>query len=176
MASTVIREISIRPARPDDAIAVANVHVRSWQVGYTHLLPKQYLESLNPADRATRYDFSHSDITKPTTFVAVENNSIVGFVTIRTQSGRDNTIGELNALYVDPDHWGHGVGTQLLTFALEELTALDLEGAILWVLKGNTGAMRFYERQGWISDDHIRADYIWGIHIEEIRYRYSFLN
>jgi hypothetical protein len=34
----------VRVARPDDAAAVAGVHVRSWQQGYRGLLPDDFLD------------------------------------------------------------------------------------------------------------------------------------
>lgn len=38
--------MELRPALPADALAVARVHVRAWQVGYRGLLPAAYLDSL----------------------------------------------------------------------------------------------------------------------------------
>lgn len=35
--------LNVRNAVPDNALAVAAVHVRSWQVGYRGLLPQDYL-------------------------------------------------------------------------------------------------------------------------------------
>jgi hypothetical protein len=51
----------IRLAVPEDALAVARVHVRSWQVGYRGLLPDDYLGKLNAAERAKRYTFGRSE-------------------------------------------------------------------------------------------------------------------
>ncbi|MES1196735.1 MAG: GNAT family N-acetyltransferase, partial [Steroidobacter sp.] len=150
------------------------VHVRSWQIGYEKLLPKQYLDSLNPRDRASRYDFSHNDINRPCTFVAVDGDSVVGFVTIRASSSSKSKCGELNALYVDPDHWRLGIGSRLLTFAVKRFAELDLESAILWVLKDNARAMHSYEKQGWVANNHSKTDCIWGINIEELQYKYNF--
>lgn len=41
----------VRAARTDDALAVAGVHVRSWQVGYRGLLPDAYLDGLRAEER-----------------------------------------------------------------------------------------------------------------------------
>lgn len=41
-------------------MAVARVHVRSWQVAYRGLIPDGYLDRLCPEDRAVRYDFTHA--------------------------------------------------------------------------------------------------------------------
>ena len=44
-------DMLLRPAEPVDAIAVAHVHVRSWQVAYRTLMPDDYLDQLRPEDR-----------------------------------------------------------------------------------------------------------------------------
>jgi hypothetical protein len=62
----------LRPAAPDDAIAVARVHVQSWQAAYRTLLPDDYLDQLPPEDRAAKYDFASRDPLKPRTIVAAE--------------------------------------------------------------------------------------------------------
>jgi len=62
----------LRPAEPEDAMAVARVHVRSWQAAYRTLLADDYLDQLRPEDRAQSYDFSSLDPLKPRTIVAVE--------------------------------------------------------------------------------------------------------
>jgi hypothetical protein len=62
----------LRPAEPEDAIAVARVHVRSWQAAYRTLFPDDYLDQLRPEDRAQKYDFASLDPLKPWTIVAAE--------------------------------------------------------------------------------------------------------
>ena len=59
----------VRTARPADALAVAEVHVRSWQTGYRRLLPDAYLDSLRPEDRAARYTFDRDGTDDPQTIV-----------------------------------------------------------------------------------------------------------
>ena len=41
----------LRPAEPSDSLAVAEIHVRSWQVAYRGLLPGDYLDALIPQER-----------------------------------------------------------------------------------------------------------------------------
>src|ERR1022692_2984138 len=105
----------LRP-EPEDAIAVARVHVRSWQAAYRTLLPDDYLDHLRPEDRAEHYDFATLDPGKPRTVVATEEESIIGFAT--TAPSREPDLpnhAELSALYVDPEHWGRRVGVALLS-------------------------------------------------------------
>ena len=68
----------LRPAEPADAMAVARVHVRSWQAAYSTLLPAEYLDQLRPEHRGQTYDFATADPRKPQTIVAVEAGSLCG--------------------------------------------------------------------------------------------------
>jgi GNAT superfamily N-acetyltransferase len=60
---------------------------------------------------------------------------------------------ELDQLYVDPGHQGHGHGAALLALAQalrDELT--------LWTFVANAGARRFYERHGFAPDGEPGSD------------------
>lgn len=162
----------IRPAAPNDALDVARVHVRAWQVAYRELLPNDYLAQLRPEERAQRYDFANQDLRRPKTVVAVAEGAIRGSAT--TAPARDNDAGdcgELCALYVHPDRWGRGAGLALITAARQRLAELKYRHALLWLLAGNERAARFYQTDGWRPDGLARMARIWGITVDEVRYR-----
>ena len=154
-------KVTLRAAAPADALAVARVHVRAWQVGYRGLLPDGYLDGLRAEDRAARYTLGRSD--GPQTTVAVVDDAIAGFVAIHGD--------ELAALHVDPDRWGGGVGRALIARARADLVAAGVSEAHLWLLDGNARAQRFYERDGWTTDGTRRTDTVWGIEVRELRFR-----
>jgi GNAT superfamily N-acetyltransferase len=162
----------LRPAEPSDAMAVARVHVRSWQVAYRNLLPDDYLDQLHPEDRARAYDFTSLDPLKPRTIVAVEEGVIHGFAT--TAPSRDPDLanyGELCALYVDPKQWGRGMGRALVSASRAYLFELGCRHAFLWVLRGNARAERFYQIDRWAADGVRRTDTVWGVTVDEVRYQ-----
>lgn len=162
----------IRTAEPDDALAVARVHVRSWQVGYRRLLPDDYLDRLRPEERAARYAFGDPDPRAPATIVASDGAVIYGFAT--TAPARDagaSDLGELCALYVDPDWWGRGVGSALAVAARARLVGLGFQRAVLWLLKGNARAERFYRNDGWAPDGRQRIGSVWGVTVDEVCFR-----
>lgn len=164
--------MEIRLARPEDALAVARVHVRAWQVGYRGLLPDAYLDSLRPEDRAARYTFGDPDPSRPLTVVAIDGETLRGFATIgRTRDADAVGAGELMALHVDPDSWQRGIGQALIADARARLSRGGYTEAILWVLAGNVRADRFYVADGWRADGTIRQDEVWGITVTESRYR-----
>lgn len=157
----------LRDAVPDDALAVARVHVRSWQEGFKGILPAGYLATLEPETRAKRYTFGITDGTVPQTIVALEGDTIIGFTT--TQVKDDEAL--LVALYVDPDHWGTGAGRLLIAEARKELRKSGKPTAMLWSLVGNARADRFYKADGWTLDGGRRTEDVWGSVMEQQRYR-----
>ncbi len=162
----------LRPAEPADAMAVARVHVRSWQAGYRGLLPDAYLDGLRPEDRAARYDFATEDVRQPATMVAIDDDMICGFAT--TSPARDSDVpehGELCALYIDPEWWGRGVGVALIAAARARLVDRGFRNAVLWLLEGNVRADRFYRMDGWAPDGLRRTDTMWGVTVNEGRWR-----
>ena len=163
----------MRTAVPEDAAAVADVHVRSWQVGYRTLLPDAYLDSLRPQDRLTRYTFGSTDPGLPTTIVATADGVIRGFVTVGPSRDDGPRNGEVHALYVDPNAWGLGIGRRLILEARTHLSLLGFKAAVLCVLLGNHRAERFYCVDGWLPDGRRRTDGVWGIVVEETSYRRS---
>lgn len=162
----------LRQAEPDDAMAVARVHVRSWQAAYRKLMPDDYLDQLRPEDRAEKYTFDSVDPSKPRTIVAVDAGIICGFAT--TAPARDPKLpgyGELYALYVDPVQWNRGIGVALVSAARSHLFEQGFQHAMLWVLAGNIRAERFYGRDGWQPDGQRRTDTVWNVKVDEIRYQ-----
>ena len=156
-----MQSLNLRPAVPADAMAVARVHVRAWQVGYHGLMPADYLASLRVEDRAARYTFGRAD--GPHTTVGVHDGAIAGFVT---------TLGdELCALNTDPELWGAGVGRALIAHARGELAANGATEGRLWMLVGNVRAERFYLRDGWQVTDVTRTATVWGLACAEVELR-----
>ena len=167
-------DMLIRPAEPGDALAVARVHVRSWQAAYRKLLPDDYLDQLRPEDRAQKYDFANADPLKPKTIVAVEDGAIRGFASV--MPSRDPDLpghGELGALYLEPEQWGRGIGVALVSSAraclweLHQISECGIVGAGGQCARG----LRFYRNDGWIPDGLRRTDTVWGVTVDEFRYQ-----
>ncbi|CAN3127896.1 N-acetyltransferase domain-containing protein [Mycobacterium sp. smrl_JER01] len=166
--------ICVRQAVPEDASAVARAHVRSWQVGYRGLLPIGYLNALRPEERASRYAFDQMNPDGPFTQVALVGDMICGHVT--TGRCRDDDLqgnGEIWAIYVDPPHWGCGIGSRLIAAGCAHLRNRGYHKASLWVLSGNDRARRFYGSVGWRCDGAERTDSIGGHPVHEVRYQRS---
>ncbi|SDY51727.1 L-amino acid N-acyltransferase YncA [Micromonospora pattaloongensis] len=150
----------IRRERPEDAAAVADVHVRTWQTAYAGLMPPEVLGRLNPAAWAQRRrDVGTADPDHPfVTLVAAEADAVLGFATVgpyrnnQDPDDLDGAHGELLSMYVDPLRWGEGVGRALMAAVLAETSDRAWRQLRLWVLAGNTRGRRFFERAGLAPD------------------------
>jgi len=166
------REVVVRDATAEDALAVATVHVRAWQAGYRGLLADEYLDALRPEDRAARYTFGADQPGHRLTMVATVNATLLGFVTTgASRNPHDVNAGEVMALHVDPDAWGRGIGKLLLTEGCARLASLGFATGVLWVLAGNERAQHFYRANGWEPDGGELTEEIWGVRLKELRFR-----
>jgi GNAT superfamily N-acetyltransferase len=164
--------MEVREARPEDALAIAEVHVRAWQRGYAGLIDDEFLAALRPEDRAARYELGSEDPAVPTMIVATEAGSVLGFAGVGPSRDADTPeAGEVVALYVDPEHWRGGVGRLLLDESLRRLRESGAEEAVLWVLLGNEVAERFYEAEGWRRDGAERSEQPYGVISRVRRFR-----
>jgi GNAT superfamily N-acetyltransferase len=163
---------TVRLARPQDALAVAGVHVRAWQVAYRDLIDNEFLAGLRPEDRAATYAFGSDGQGAPETILATEDDEVLGFATMGPSRDEDAPrSGEILALYVDPPNWGTGVGRLLLGAARGRLLRRGFGEAILWVLVGNEQAERFYRADGWQRDGAERWEQPYGVVSRVVRYR-----
>jgi GNAT superfamily N-acetyltransferase len=164
--------VILRDARPTDALAVAGVHVRSWQAAYRGLFPDDFLDGLRAEDRAGRYTLGSEDPCDPHTVLALIGGSTVGFATVGPCRDEDAAgAGEVYAVYVDPAHWGSGVGRRLMDEAVGRLREHGFREGVLWVLDGNERAERFYRALGWEPDGASRLEDPWGILARVNRWR-----
>jgi len=129
--------ISIRRARQEDKGAIWHVHTRAIrEVCKSHYSERElqiWTDILKPA----RY---REPIKNGPFYVAVEGGSIIGFGNLNQKSG------EIEALYVDPDHVGRGVGMLILE-ALENVATNS--GLKLLCLSSSLNAVKFYEMAGY---------------------------
>ena len=156
---------SIRPAEADDAPILAALHIRSWQVAYRGILSVDYLESL---DIGHRTDFWRRFLEEGAHVLVAEDDHVLGFC--HASESNDDGWGEIHSIYVDPDHWGRGIGGSLLAAGEARLVELGFGKGLLWVLEGNLSARGFYESKGWVLGRRFQVLEIGGTPVTEVRY------
>ncbi len=161
----------VRPARREDAAAIADVHVLTWQAAYAHVFGAERLAGIGDRRRAQWEAWLADPQPDWRIFVAEEAEHVLGFAWVG-DSRDDAGKGELFAIYVLPEAWSSGAGSALMASALEALRSYS--SATLWVLEDNPRARRFYEREGWILDGGRREEEFLGVTVPEVRYRITF--
>jgi ribosomal protein S18 acetylase RimI-like enzyme len=141
---------AVRPMQPTDAPTVAAAHVRVWREAYASLMPAEHLAGLDEAELAARW---HERLTRPATdgvrhLVGLDpGGRIVGLATAgQARDPEPATAWELWAINVLARAHGTGLADLLMT----ELTGS--RDCYLWVVRGNTRAMAFYRRHGFVAD------------------------
>jgi ribosomal protein S18 acetylase RimI-like enzyme len=125
----------IREARPEDATAVAHVHVTSREATMPYLPPRRRTDA-----EVTAWV---RDIVLPgsAVWVAEEDGAVVGYAAVQD--------GVLDALYLLPQARRRGIGTALLARA----KAHSPTGLTLFAFQRNTDARAFYEHHGFTLVD-----------------------
>jgi ribosomal protein S18 acetylase RimI-like enzyme len=153
MADHPIAQIHL--ATPDDAHALAVMHIASWHETYTGLLPDKILSSLSVESRAAAWSkillepaTTHSTVV----FLAEHQETIIGFGSCgaqRTESLNEKGYdGEISGVYVLREFQKRKIGTQLFRSMSSDLIRRGFKAAALWVLRENLRARRFYEHYG----------------------------
>ena len=170
-------EIVVRPARVADAEAVARIRIASWRGAYRGIVPDAVLDGLDlAAETATWRDRLHDQaVVKVSVADLVEppaSPRLVGYVTEGPARGDDvDGLGEIWAVYVDPEAQRRGVGRALMEAAVRGLAVRGFAEAVLWVFEANATARGFYEHLGWAPDGAAKAFEIGGAAPIEVRYR-----
>ncbi len=150
---------SVRLAGPADAKAIAIYHHRCWVQAFAHLVNPGVVEQMDPLGKLDRWQEWLDEGSDFRTLVVVMDNAPVGHATVR-----DN---ELVHLFIDPDHWGKGLGRLLLVEGEKMLQDTGHRTAILHTMVGNAPAIALYESAGWVVTDKLVHNDVDGVVYDE---------
>ncbi|WP_280405938.1 GNAT family N-acetyltransferase [Nocardia brasiliensis] len=159
----------IRPGGGPDAESVAALHTHSWQTAYAGIMPDAYLHGSLLEDRLAlwrnRLGGAPSD---GTLFIADDANGLLGFAYLVP---RPDGCLLIDNLHVQPRLKRSGIGGRLLRHVLAwAATAHPGTTVYLEVLKDNTPAIAFYERNGATRTDERTAHFEQGFELPELEY------
>jgi ribosomal protein S18 acetylase RimI-like enzyme len=148
------KAVRVRIADERDAPVLAELHRSTAMYAYADIFPAdapppELAQLIN--DWTVRIGPSRP--AAQACFVAATRSAIVGVVIAGPAPG-DPSHGHLSRLYVEPMHWGRGIGRLLHDHAVAHLREHDFRSATLWVLEKNTHARRWYEQLGWRPTGH----------------------
>ncbi|WP_230885331.1 GNAT family N-acetyltransferase [Streptomyces spinoverrucosus] len=173
VAASATKEPHIRELTLADCDRVAEIRVGGWQSAYRGLMPQSYLDALSVPEDAARHRtrFGQGD-GSVVNLVAERRGEVVGWACHGPY--RDSEVrtadAELYAIYVHPERYGEGIGQALLTESIRRCRAAGHPRMLLWVLRDNAPARRFYERAGFAPDGAQEPFEVEGVKVPEVRY------
>lgn len=165
---------TVRRANLTDADALGSVEVRAWQAVHRGRLDDDWLDALDPRERAEAW---REELRDPGTdrelYVVIDAGAVVGFAAIARSRdpGTTPATGELQALFLTPEAWGRGLATELLDAVVERLQRRGFTEATTWVPVANERARRFYAERGWTEDGERTVTEHDGQSVERVRTR-----
>jgi len=160
-----VADVSVRPARPEDAVEIARIQIETWRTGYAKVLPAEVLDALAETDVARQWRGSIS--TPPSSehrvLIANEGEWPVGF----TAFGPDPDVQEgdpdaehtasINLILVEP-RWGRrGHGSRLLAAVADLSRDAGMTRLVTWVPVAQTPTLEFFRGAGWDADGFQRT-------------------
>lgn len=153
--------VTIRRARPADALGMGLVHVAAWRSTYAGMLPEPYLARLSAMRETAIYERNILERRRgyagfvaiadaedaPADRVAGPGGVIVGFATGGLARRPGVAEGEVETLYLLDDYRERGIGRRMMRAMASHLASLGAQSAFAWVLAENPSRW-FYERLG----------------------------
>lgn len=143
-------DVSVRPARAEDAELVARVQLTTWDQCYAALLPPEALElPLVEVAAVWLRAIEVPPSPRDRVLVALEHSEVVGFAAAEGP--------ELTALLVEP-RWGRrGHGSRLLAATVDHWRLDGVEVATTWVFEDDLPMADFLTSAGWGPDSTGRS-------------------
>lgn len=191
--------IEIRPASAADEPAITQIRQETWLTAYAQIIDPVIIERVTaPRGRGSagpRSDRTSLVAEAPPAAAIADARVIVGYASYGpersvasaasvgsggsggsgaqpgalTPAGLAGETGELYTLYVAPAHWSTGAGRALTDAALNGLREAGYRRVVLWTLKENARARRFYDKAGFAPDG--ATNILGGLgNVEELRY------
>ncbi|NQW10942.1 MAG: GNAT family N-acetyltransferase [Alphaproteobacteria bacterium] len=172
-------DIRVRTAEPSDAIGLARVQVETWRDAYVGVLSDDALIDLDEMQAAVRWTRMMGAIAAPERLaVADHDGQVVGFAhggvsrrAVAKVLGWDGAVGvgEVYALYVDPNYQGMGIGRALLADVARRLATHGFDSLAILTLEKNRHGRRFYEALGGAAGDTVPS-VVGGLPADQIPY------
>lgn len=148
--------MEIRDAEPSDAAAIAAVARESWHAAYDDILGAETVESTVDewyGDDSLREQIREAADAEGACFLVADDDGVVGFANAGPSrdwaSDPDDPDAFFSRLYVAPERWGEGVGTELTAHVVRRLREAGHERVWLEVFDENDRGRTFYESLGF---------------------------
>ena len=138
----------IRPATPEDASRIAEVHIAAWKAAYIHFIPQVVLDNLNHSQWEEK---TRNHISEGAHFLLSEAEGVTAAYALWLPFPRSIDWPHKNlisSLYCHPDYFGQGHGTKLIRACARLAQKQEHTGMMIEVFKDNVRTLALYERLG----------------------------
>lgn len=150
-------EILIRPAVVEDAPILAHIQTQAWKAAFGGILsPEVLARATQPEQAEAMYQFVLVQHMAHVTLQCVDKTpqGICAWSTSRDNLGPDTA--ELICIHSLPQFWGHGYGSHMMQYVLQEVRNAGYVRLVLWVFEKNQRARAFYEKHGFVLTKHAK--------------------
>ncbi|RLI91016.1 MAG: hypothetical protein DRO89_04790 [Candidatus Altiarchaeales archaeon] len=134
-------KITIREFNRNDAKDIVKLHSESSENFEEQEITEDFILNI-----ANRNDFRF--------FIITLSGKVIGFIGVlfHVNVGR----AEIGPICIRSIHRGRGIGTRLLNHAMEFLRQRGIRRVIVRIKSENTGALRFFRKNGFIEEGYFR--------------------
>jgi ribosomal protein S18 acetylase RimI-like enzyme len=164
--------MQVTHALPEDARAVAEIHVNTWRAAYASIVSAEYLASQSVERRQAWWSQCIAAGT-PELLVAKDNGVVCGWLNFSASrdANAQKDEAEIWAVYVAPAFSSTGTGRLLWLRAKELMVAQGFKSCSLWVFPQNTRAIKFYQAAGFVANRSSPKNFeLGGQQLQEVRY------
>lgn len=158
----------IRKADIEDLSRIAEIIVFGKRVAYRHIFEDDN-GSFHKLQVVDLYEEYKSNLNVLEGMLLYDDGIVKGVINGRPKESR---IMEITDFYVEPFFVGQGIGTLLMKHMIQQIKEKGYRKIILWVIKDNAGARKFYEMNGFANSGETRI--IQGTAKEDCCYEYVF--
>ena len=175
-------DVSVRPARRDDAAQIARIQIETWRVAYAEILPAAVLASLSVETATPVWLDAITSAPSPRhhLLVALEQEWTVGFAALGPVGTDEPDLADPSAtvaiapMLVEP-RWGRrGHGSRLLAAAVDHARQDGFSVAVAWIPEADKASFAFLTSAGWAPDGLVRALDTGAGELREIRLHTEF--
>ena len=145
-------EYIIRYNRLEDQAQMARIKIDGWRDTYDSIIASTYLKGLDYEEQTQRF-YRSFDEYKNRVLVAVRGSEVLGYACFDPKERSFKYDSELESLYIKVSEQHKGIGTYLFKETAKQLISEGKRNMIVWCLKGNDNAIKFYEKLGGIRSE-----------------------
>lgn len=147
----------IREANIDDVNMISGIYVANWKATYKGLLSDDYLDSLTVAGVSDKWETFMKE-SGNRIFIAEEADEILGFGACTADHEIENCL-YIDALHVNEDSRGKGIGTKLLGTIAKYAEDEGYKKISICIVRGNDAAGDMYRNLGAVHHSFFIDDF-----------------